>query len=115
MELNVREEKLKGLFKQFQVEHNENCKTVFIDNNDESFEYNERGFVNKNFKYNDMNSFQFPYIAEEDLYYIANIQDKFQTITQRTKYVSHIDASLLPSQMYFPVIPNYQLSPTHSE
>lgn len=40
----------------------------FIDNNDESFEYNERGFVNKNFKYNDMNSFQFPYIAEEDLY-----------------------------------------------
>ena len=38
MELNVREEKLKGLFKQFQVEHNENCKTVFIDNNDEDLE-----------------------------------------------------------------------------
>ena len=38
MELNVREEKLKGLFKQFQVEHNENCKTVFIDNNDEQLE-----------------------------------------------------------------------------
>ena len=38
MELNVREEKLKGLFKQFQVEHNENCKTVFIDNNDENLE-----------------------------------------------------------------------------
>ena len=34
MELNVREESLKDLFKQFQVEHNENCKTVFIDNND---------------------------------------------------------------------------------
>ena len=38
MELNVREEKLKGLFKQFQVEHNENCKIVFIDNNDEDLE-----------------------------------------------------------------------------
>ena len=38
MELNVREEKLKDLFKQFQVEHNENCKTVFIDNNDEHLE-----------------------------------------------------------------------------
>ena len=38
MELNVREEKLKGLFKQFQVEHNENCKTVFIDNNDEDLD-----------------------------------------------------------------------------
>ncbi len=36
--------------------------------NDESFKYNERGFVNPEFKYNDMNSFQFPYIAEEDLY-----------------------------------------------
>ena len=35
MELNVREENLRNLFKQFQVEHNENCKTVFIDNNDE--------------------------------------------------------------------------------
>ena len=31
MELNVREEKLRNLFKQFQVEHNENCETVFID------------------------------------------------------------------------------------
>lgn len=41
----------------------------FIDNNNEIFEYNERGFVNRHFKYNDMNSFQFPYIAEEDLYY----------------------------------------------
>ena len=30
MELNVREEKLKGLFKQFQVEHNENCKTCLL-------------------------------------------------------------------------------------
>ena len=38
MELNVREEKMKDLFKQFQVEHNENCKTVFIDNNDEHLE-----------------------------------------------------------------------------
>ena len=38
MELNVREENLKDLFKQFQVEHNENCKTVFIDNNDENLE-----------------------------------------------------------------------------
>ena len=34
MELNVREENLKDLFKQFQVEHKENCETVFIDNND---------------------------------------------------------------------------------
>lgn len=41
----------------------------FIDNNNQRFEYNERGFVNREFKYNDMNSFQFPYIAEEDLYY----------------------------------------------
>ena len=40
----------------------------FIDMNEESFKYNERGFVNPEFKYNDMNSFQFPYIAEEDLY-----------------------------------------------
>lgn len=38
MELNVREENLKDLFKQFQVEHNENCKTVFIDNNDPKLE-----------------------------------------------------------------------------
>ena len=38
MELNVREEKMKDLFKQFQVEHNENCETVFIDNNDEQLE-----------------------------------------------------------------------------
>lgn len=38
MELNVREENLKDLFKQFQVEHNENCETVFIDNNDEQLE-----------------------------------------------------------------------------
>ena len=38
MELNVREENLKDLFKQFQVEHNENCETVFIDNNDEHLE-----------------------------------------------------------------------------
>lgn len=40
----------------------------FIDMNGESYQYNERGFVNKEFKYNDINSFQFPYIAEEDLY-----------------------------------------------
>ena len=38
MELNVREEKLRNLFKQFQMEHNENCETVFIDNNDEHLE-----------------------------------------------------------------------------
>ena len=38
MKLNVREENLRDLFKQFQVEHNENCKTVFIDNNDEDLE-----------------------------------------------------------------------------
>ena len=38
MELNVREENLRNLFKQFQVEHNENCKTVFIDNNDPKLE-----------------------------------------------------------------------------
>ena len=38
MELNVREENLRNLFKQFQVEHNENCETVFIDNNDEHLE-----------------------------------------------------------------------------
>ena len=38
MELNIREEKLRNLFKQFQVEHNENCETVFIDNNDEHLE-----------------------------------------------------------------------------
>ena len=38
MELNVREEKMKDLFKQFQVEHNENCETVFINNNDEQLE-----------------------------------------------------------------------------
>lgn len=38
MELNVREESLKDLFKQFQVEHNANCKTVFIDNNDPELE-----------------------------------------------------------------------------
>ena len=38
MELNVREEKLKDLFKQFQVEHNQNCETVFIDNNYEHLE-----------------------------------------------------------------------------
>lgn len=56
-------------------------------------------------------------LCQQNRIYIsnANIQDKFQTITQRTKYVSHIDASLLPSQMYFPVIPSYQSSPTHSE
>ena len=40
----------------------------FIDMNNQVFKYNERGFVNENFQYNDMNSFQFPYIAEEDLY-----------------------------------------------
>lgn len=40
----------------------------FIDSNFEKFQYNERGFINKDFNYNDMNSFQFPYIAEEDLY-----------------------------------------------
>lgn len=40
----------------------------FIDMNEQSFQYNERGFVNSELKYNDMNSFQFPYIAEEDLY-----------------------------------------------
>ncbi|WP_195987395.1 glycoside hydrolase family 13 protein [Clostridium sp. D53t1_180928_C8] len=40
----------------------------FVDTNCEKFQYNERGFVNKHFNYNDMNSFQFPYIAEEDLY-----------------------------------------------
>lgn len=38
MELNIIEEKLRNLFKQFQVEHNENCETVFIDNNDEHLE-----------------------------------------------------------------------------
>ena len=38
MELNVRDEKLKDLFKQFQVEHNENCKIVFIDNDDEDLD-----------------------------------------------------------------------------
>ena len=40
----------------------------FIDMNNEILQYNERGFINKEFSYNDMNSFQFPYIAEEDLY-----------------------------------------------
>lgn len=40
----------------------------FIDMNNEILQYNERGFINKEFNYNDMNSFQFPYIAEEDLY-----------------------------------------------
>ena len=38
MELNVREEKLKDLFKQVQVEHNENCKTVFINNDDKDLD-----------------------------------------------------------------------------
>lgn len=38
MELNVREESLKDLFKQFQVEHNENCKTVFINNDDKDLD-----------------------------------------------------------------------------
>ena len=44
----------------------------FIDSNFEKFQYNERGFINKDFNYNDMNSFQFPYIAEEDLYQEIN-------------------------------------------
>ena len=34
----VRNSKDGDLFKQFQVEHNENCKIVFIDNNDEDLE-----------------------------------------------------------------------------
>ena len=38
MELNVREESLKDLFKQFQVEHNENCRTVFINNDDKDLD-----------------------------------------------------------------------------
>lgn len=45
----------------------------FIDMNEETFQYNERGFVNQEFEYNDMNSFQFTYIAEEDLYEEASI------------------------------------------
>ena len=49
MELNVREEKLKGLFKQFQVEHNENCKTVFIDNKDENLENYLKKLLTKTF------------------------------------------------------------------
>lgn len=40
----------------------------FIDMEEKVYEYNERGFVKNSFEYNDMNSFQFPYIAEEDLY-----------------------------------------------
>ena len=38
MELNVREESLNDLFKQFQVEHNENCRTVFINNDDKDLD-----------------------------------------------------------------------------
>lgn len=34
MELNVRQENLRDLFKQFQVEHNKDDHTVFIDSND---------------------------------------------------------------------------------
>ena len=45
MELNVREENLKDLFKQFQVEHNENCETVFIDNNELENYLNESSTV----------------------------------------------------------------------
>ena len=38
------------------------------DNNDDMFIYNERGFENNSYEYKDLAAFQFPYIAEEDLY-----------------------------------------------
>ena len=38
------------------------------DNNDDVFIYNERGFENNSYEYKDLVAFQFPYIAEEDLY-----------------------------------------------
>lgn len=38
------------------------------DNNDDVFIYNERGFENNSYEYKDLAAFQFPYIAEEDLY-----------------------------------------------
>ena len=37
--IKCKRKNLRNLFKQFQVEHNENCKTVFIDNNDEHLEH----------------------------------------------------------------------------
>ena len=38
------------------------------DNNDDVLIYNERGFENNSYEYKDLAAFQFPYIAEEDLY-----------------------------------------------
>lgn len=39
-----------------------------VDMEDKEFIYLERGFAEVDYKYKDMNAFQFPYIAEEDLY-----------------------------------------------
>lgn len=39
-----------------------------VDMEDKEFIYLERGFTGVDYQYKDMNAFQFPYIAEEDLY-----------------------------------------------
>lgn len=41
---------------------------LLLDKEDKEFLYLERGFTKVNYPYKDMNGFQFPYIAEEDLY-----------------------------------------------
>lgn len=83
MELNVREENLKDLFKQFQVEHNENCETVFIDNNDEHLE-------------NYLNESNTVYLHMVD-YEVRHLDlSKVNTIRKSTMSVSSADAAEIP-------------------
>ena len=86
MELNIREEKLRNLFKQFQVEHNENCETVFIDNNDEHLE----NYLNEsNTVYLHMVDYEVRHLDKKGAYY----KDKDMMIYQK-ELASNFDKDL---------------------
>ena len=85
MELNVREEKLKGLFKQFQVEHNENCKTVFIDNNDENLEN---------------------YLNESNMVYLHMVDKEVRNLDVNKEYASKLENGIQDEQRLLELLLN---------
>ena len=103
MELNVREESLKDLFKQFQVEHNENCKTVFIDNNDPELEnYLKTDYivylhmVDKEVRHLDLSKVNTIFVNKEYASNLANgIQDEQRILELLLKKYPNLRAVLI--------------------
>ena len=103
MELNVREESLKDLFKQFQVEHNENCRTVFINNDDKDLEnyLNESNMVylhmvNKEVRHLDLSKVNTIFVNKDYASKLENgIQDEQRILELLLKKYPNLRAVLI--------------------